>query len=392
MPIVQEMLRRNSLDFTNQRRVVLLRDKDRLSWEDIAERVVNLENDHPCWATCRAVYNSFNAKKGRRVYHYGNCGRRKEKVTPDVEKYLEQRMLALRHTMVCTSPVLQRDLAKTKGVKLEASTVRKVLKKLGYKWLPRRGKRVYSPAVMLSRLAFAEDVLSLTDSQLRRKLSFCMDGCVLGVPPADTTQRENFCKTGMTHVWRKPSEVCAPKLAGDDEYRTQLPMARSIPLWGGVSADGFAEVAIHHRKKFDTEEWTEDVVDSGRLAAALAAVNPAKPNGPWTVLCDNESFLRTAASQKAHRRAKVSLWAIPPRSPDLNPVEKFWSWLRKELLKRDLADVARRRPALSKVEYVARVRQVCRTQRAKRVAGNCARGLKKVCLEVKRRQGAATSG
>lgn len=386
------MVHPRSMDFLNQRRVVLLRDNENLSWETIALRVKNLKGENPSWTQCRRVYQGLNAKAGRKAYKYKNCGRRREKVTKAVDRYLEKRLLALRHKVLCNASVLQRELARDMGVKLEASTVRRALKRLGYRWLPRRQKRVYSPTAMLERCAFARKVLRLSDEQLRETLSFCMDGCVLSVPPSEPTKRVNFCKASLTHDYRKRSEAASPALAGQDKYKDQVPMSRALPLWGGVSGDGFAEVAVHDRKKFDSDEWVRDVVRTGKLAAALAATNPRRPRGPWTVLCDNESFLRTDEALSAHREAGVKLWKMPALSPDLNPVEKFWSWLRKQLRKRDLEDLAKKRPALNKSSYLARVRGICRSAAAQRVAQSCALGLKKVCREVLDRDGAATSG
>ena len=115
---------------------------------------------------------------------------------------------------------------------------------------------------------------------------------------------------------------------------------------------------------------------------------PHRARGPWRVLCDNESFLKKCAA--AHRRVNVHLWHIPPRSPDLNPVEKFWSWLRRQLRMRDLADLRAKRPAIGKTLLKARVRQICSTVAGKRVARNCAAGL--VCQEVARKRGGASRG
>ena len=86
------------------------------------------------------------------------------------------------------------------------------------------------------------------------------------------------------------------------------------------------------------------------------------------------------------------MWSVPPKSPDLNPVEKFWAWLRKELLARDLEDLSKKRAVLDKAGYLARVRGICRSAKAKAVARACTLGLKKVCREVERNGGAATSG
>jgi hypothetical protein len=103
-----------------------------------------------------------------------------------------------------------------------------------------------------------------------------------------------------------------------------------VPLWGGISANGFAPIVWHGKHKLDDEEWVE-AVECGEFAGAVKALKPVKRRGPWYVLCDNESFLDTDESRSAHRRAGIRLWHIPARSPDLNPIEKFWSWLRYAL-------------------------------------------------------------
>ena len=192
-------------------------------------------------------------------------------------------------------------------------------------------------------------------------------------------------------MWRKRSEAACPDLAGDDPYVDQVPLSRAIPLWGGVSAGGFAEVLIHETKKLNGTEWAE-AVDSGRLRDAIKSLRPIEPNGPWKAISDNERFLRTALAGAAHRRAGVKLWRIPAKSPDLNPAEKYWSWLRWKLRALDLADALKKRPVLSKMAYKARVRSVCRSKRSQAVASACAIGLKKVCKEVIKKKGAATRG
>ena len=145
------------------------------------------------------------------------------------------------------------------------------------------------------------------------------------------------------------------------------------------------------RKKIDEEDWVE-AVKEGKLTEAIRSLDPVRPRGPWTVLADNESFLRAKDSRAAYRRLKVTLWDVPAKSPDLNPVEKFWSWLRRALRRMDLADLNRKRVPLGKTAYVARVRAVCRSQKAKLVASNCTKSLRKTCLEVIKKKGAASRG
>ena len=58
----------------------------------------------------------------------------------------------------------------------------------------------------------------------------------------------------------------------------------------------------------------------------------------------------------------------------------------------DLADLSARRAPVQKFTLKTRVRNLLQTQQAKRVAGRCASGLRRVCREVVRLRGAATRG
>ena len=131
------------------------------------------------------------------------------------------------------------------------------------------------------------------------------------------------------------------------------------------------------------------VLRSGKLTAAIRALSPVRKRGPWHVLCDNESFLDAAPCAKAHTLKRIKLWHIPPRSPDLNPVEQVWAHLKRKLRAMDLADAVAQRPLLGKTAYKLRVRRLVRSRSFQRIAANVAMGLKKTCKEVIRKRGAA---
>ena len=116
-----------------------------------------------------------------------------------------------------------------------------------------------------------------------------------------------------------------------------MALDRCLPLWGGIGQGGASVVTFHPDKKISVDEF-EEAVKSGKLARALKSVNPDKQRGPWTVLTDNEGFLHSKAVKAALKKPKITLLHIPARSPDLNPVELFWSWLRKKLRRMDLRD------------------------------------------------------
>ncbi len=143
--------------------------------------------------------------------------------------------------------------------------------------------------------------------------------------------------------------------------------------------------------KVTSEEWAR-AVDAGKLVAACKNVRPDRARGPWHILCDNERFLDAAPARAAHARAGVQLWHIPSRSPDLNPAEKMWAWLRKKLRSMDLEDLRMGRPLVTKTGLRTRVRALCRSDSARGVGSRCALGLRRVCQEVVRLRGAATRG
>ena len=91
----------------------------------------------------------------------------------------------------------------------------------------------------------------------------------------------------------------------------------------------------------------------------------------------------------AYRSKKITLWAVPPKSPDLNPVELFWGWLRRKLRHMDLADLHQKRRPLGKTAYTMRVKGVIKSQKAQTVAKNFAGRLRKACKQVVDRGGAA---
>ena len=62
-------------------------------------------------------------------------------MTPDVQKLLIRRLVARRAAQMVTSVTLQADSAAEKGIAVEASTIRKFLKRKGYTWSPRNQNR-----------------------------------------------------------------------------------------------------------------------------------------------------------------------------------------------------------------------------------------------------------
>ena len=387
MPVVSEMRHPRGFDFATEREIYRLRKDEEMSFEDIAGEVRNISGDPGTKESVRRTFFRFSPKQGRSKYKFSNCGRRAWVVTPAVEKFVIKTLLKIRRSTVCTSTTLQEAVAKELKIKVSDSAIRKLLKKKGYKWLTRAQKRAYSAEDKKKRKKFADAVLRLSKADLRKKLCLSMDGVVLTRAPEDPTDRLNFCRQGETHMWRKPNERAMAELSGGgDDYPQQVSLSRVVPMWGGISEGGAAVITFHKKRKFDSDEWVQ-CLKAGKLTDAIKAAKPISKRGPWHVLCDNEKFLKSKKSMKAYG-SNVKLWFVPPRSPDLNPVEKFWAWLRKELRRKDLQDLQQKRQVIGRTVYIARVRTLMRSKRAQTVASNIAAGFRKVCKTVSKKKGA----
>ena len=319
MPVIKDFVHPRGLDFRNQRRVVMLRSmQPPMAFKRIAEQVRNLQKEPSTEDVVRRVFARFRPVQGRATYKYASCGRKPWKLTREVGAFLLRTLRTERARGICTSQTLQAATMQALRVQLSASAIRKYLARRGYKWLPRSQKRKYGAAMRRERLAFASTFEHMTHTELRRHVCMAMDGVVLTVPPADPIERKNYCLHGETHMWRKRGESAAPSLAGNDPYADQVPVARALPLWGAISANGFKHVVYHRQKKLKVAEWAS-VLRAGALTRAADALQARGGRSPRRIICDNERFLTAAAIRPAYIPRNLQLLQIPKRSPDLNP-------------------------------------------------------------------------
>ena len=76
----------------------------------------------------------------------------------------------------------------------------------------------------------------------------------------------------------------------------------------------------------------------------------------------------------------------------MNPVEKFWAWLRRHLRAMDLKDAVAKRPVLGQTAYRERVKRVMGSVKARNVAMKTLESFRKTCRQVIKKKGGATRG
>jgi transposase len=50
------------------------------------------------------------------------------------------------------------------------------------------------------------------------------------------------------------------------------------------------------------------------------------------VFCDNASYYRNKAVKEYLKRSKIELHFLPPYSPNLNPIERLWKWMKERVV------------------------------------------------------------
>jgi len=111
---------------------------------------------------------------------------------------------------------------------------------------------------------------------------------------------------------------------------------RGAPVAGEVCGRRYARtgvVAALVRGSIVAPMQYEGTMDSAFFERWFAeCLLPALPEGT-TIVMDNAAFHRKSRLHALASAAGHRLLFLPPCSPELNPIEKFWGWLKRHLAK-----------------------------------------------------------
>jgi len=141
----------------------------------------------------------------------------------------------------------------------------------------------------------------------------------------------------------KIAEVSTKPIAYVDEtgidsylHRTHGWSKRGTQLIGMVSGRKFKRIGIVAAQMDGTilsPLQYEGTMDSSLFETWFeSCLLPSLPENAVIVM-DNASFHRKSKLYPLARQAGFCLIFLPPYSPELNPIEHFWSWLKRELTK-----------------------------------------------------------
>lgn len=197
-------------------------------------------------------------------------------------------------------------------------TVRRYLKSENYSYCHLRKKGLLSENDRKVRVEFAESVKKVKGDLWRQGISFYLDG----VSFAHKYNPRDTAKTSGSMGWRLPNEGLKVTAKGKKEGVGSRRMANFI-------------VAIAYKKGVVACEQYSGRIN-GQVFADMIEKNfstwfecSANPSGR-RFLQDGDPSQNSAVAKKAWKNLNCVKQPIPPRSPDLNPIENMFNCIREE--------------------------------------------------------------
>lgn len=263
----------------------------------------------------RHVKRPLNRPHDKRKLNPG----RPRRLTPRDERNLIRHIKRMRSTI---GPFTLRRLAVEAGIDQTVSmaTVGRVMRRHGYRYLHSRRKGIMKNTDLHKRLAFARNARKLPKNFWMKHINFYLDGTGF----THKTNPHDEARSTKTMAWRRRAEglsgqcTTKGKRAGTGGRMSNF-MVAICPNRGVVfcrqyhdrwNGDSFAKMV---REEFPA------IYQSTRHIRGKAFLQDGCP------------VQNSAKAKKAIKDIGAEVFSIPPRSPDLNPIENFFNLVSRKL-------------------------------------------------------------
>lgn len=201
-------------------------------------------------------------------------------------------------------------------------TVRRVLRSAGYGFFVCRKKGLMTPEDRAKRVKFCRKVSSLNRQDFwKNNVSMYLDGTGFQYKTRPLDQ----ARAPKAREWRLRSEGLKVTAKGQKEGTTNANFMVGISYGKGVV------LCEQYRGSITGEKFAKIVTDD--VSTALTRIGGQHRR----VLQDGCPRQNSKVARKAFENINSLVFKIPPRSPDLNPIENFFHNVKRKL-KRDVID------------------------------------------------------
>ena len=290
---------------------VFLYSEKKYTMQDIASRLDVSKSS--VWRIVKGRQNKNNVRKVQKKRG------RPEKLNAREKRSLERAITRLRKVNPNFTVM---DIVKDSGIELGVAhyqTFLRAVRKLGYSFRASRKKGILYEKDLLERLKFAKLMLAANDHYWTRNIAFYLDGVsfIYKTNPASDALKP------ASKIWRKRSEglVMTTKGSKDLAGGKRLHLLVAIAYGKGV-------ILAEPYEKMNADFFSDFI---RRIFPTLFEIAGAEEREEKLFLMDNDPSQTSAKAKAAWSELGYTMQKIPPRSPDLNPIENLFHLVRKRL-------------------------------------------------------------
>ena len=300
------MVFNGKIDAKTKALVKFLREESLLTVQEITKR---------CGVSRGTVYRCLKADK---TTSNKKSPGRPRKISSRDERMIERNIKKLRRTE--SNFCCERLRAESGLHHVSLHTFNRTLKRLGYRFCDARRKGISNSADRSERVKFAREVRKHYSEDLwKRDICFYLDGVSFWhkLNPLDDA------RSPQGKIWWKRSEGLSPDCTAKGAHTGSggrvLKMIVAISYSKGVIfCEQYDKLDGDYYANFIRRNFTVKLRKSGKRNSKL-------------FLQDNCPIQNCAKARKALKAIGAKLFAIPPRSPDLNPIENLFNIVKREL-------------------------------------------------------------